>query len=287
MIMLATMIAMLVALQEPSVAECGLISGADTLLDEADGRLVLLGELHGTQQAPAFTASLICQGVARGDHTILGLEMSATEQDRLEAYLSSDGSETAIAALTAGSWFWESSRDGRSSIAMLSLIDAVRRHRAAGASIDLVAVDFDPVADADLDDTPHIRDQAMLRRARRFIGDADNILILVGNVHARRTPFVYGDLHLETIGSLANPDEVYSLRLGVLGGEAWSCRRADGVTECGPHASAGYVDLGEHRVMSLDEAIEAGVLGIEADAYHRYVFLGESDVSRPLLAPTD
>ncbi|RKQ95524.1 hypothetical protein [Maricaulis maris] len=263
---------------------CDTIAGAETLLDEAAGRPILLGEMHGTVQAPEFVASLLCLGVVRGGRTILALEISSSEQDRLDAYLASDGGESAVQALSTGSLFWNGRmRDGRSSEAMLALIDTVRLRRAAGAAIDIVAVDYHAVDDADLAEMPQRRDHAMLRRARSLVGSADVILVLVGNVHARRAPMVFGERSLETIGSLAGPDEVYTVRLGTIGGEAWTCRGATMETvECGPHASPAYVDLGEHRVMSMEDAIEAGVRGVEADTYHLYVHLGASVASPPV-----
>ncbi|MDF1767400.1 hypothetical protein [Maricaulis sp.] len=268
-----------------STAGCDAIPGAETLLDDAAGRPILLGETHGTKQAPEFVASLLCLGVARGERTILALEMSAMGQDRLAAYLDSDGDADAVQALTEDSYFWNGRmRDGRSSEAMLGLIDTVRLRRAAGAAIDVVALDYYPVDDADLAELPQRRDHAMLRRARSLVGSADVILVLVGNVHARRTPFVFGERSLDTIGSLAGPDEVYSVRLATIGGEAWTCRGATAETvECGPHASPAYVGLGERRVMSMEDAISAGVLGVEGDSYHRYVHLGESVASPPVV----
>lgn len=268
---------------------CDTIAGAETLLDEAAGRPVLLGERHGTEQAPEFVASLLCLSVVRNERTILALEMSAAEQGRLDDYLASDGDAQAVEALIAGSYFWNGRmRDGRSSEAMLALIDTVRHRRAAGEAIDLVAVDYHALDDADLAEMPQRRDHAMLRRARSLVGSADVILVLVGNVHARRTPMVFGERSLETIGSLAGRDEVYSVRLGAIGGEAWTCRGASAESvECGPHASAAYVDLGEHRVLSMEDAIGAGVLGVEADSYHRYVYLGESVASPPVVPQPD
>ncbi len=268
---------------------CDTIAGAETLLDEAAGRPILLGERHGTEQAPAFVTSLLCLGIVRGERIILALEIPSHEQDRLDDYLASDGGEAAVQVLSTGSRFWNGRmRDGRSSEAMLALIDTVRVRRGAGAAIDIVAVDYHTVDDADLAEMPQRRDHAMLRRARSLVGSADVILVLVGNVHARRAPMVFGERSLETIGSLAGPDEFYSVRLGTIGGEAWTCRGATADTvECGPHASPAYVELGARRVMSMEDAIAAGVLGIEADAYHRYVYLGESVASSPVVPPTE
>ena len=50
---------------------CAPIGGATPLLET--GRVVLLGELHGTEQSPAFVASLACHAVAAGLDLVVGL----------------------------------------------------------------------------------------------------------------------------------------------------------------------------------------------------------------------
>jgi len=91
-------------------------------------------------------------------------------------------------------------------------------------------------------------------------------------------------------GSIAmiEPDEFFSVRLGTIGGESWTCRgkSAEDVS-CGAHSSAQYVDLGDPRVLTMDEALNAGVMGLDRDAYHRYVFLGESVASPPAMPVAD
>src|SRR6056297_2293528 len=66
--------------------DCGAsIAGVDPLL--VPGTIVMLGEIHGTVEIPAFVGDLACHGLVRGHRVLLGLEYPASEQADLETYL--------------------------------------------------------------------------------------------------------------------------------------------------------------------------------------------------------
>ena len=70
--------------------DCGTpIAGVAPLL--VPGTIVMLGEIHGTVETPAFVGDLACHGLVRGHRVLLGLEYPASEQADLETYLASDG----------------------------------------------------------------------------------------------------------------------------------------------------------------------------------------------------
>jgi len=144
---------------------CNAPVGADILLDETRGQVLLLGEMHGTEQAPKFADAMVCLALARGESVVLGLEQSSMEQERIDTYLASDGSEAARQALFVGSSFWNSRfRDGRSSLAKLELIELSRHRMADGADLSVEALDFGPT-DTDLVEADFRRDRVMLRNA--------------------------------------------------------------------------------------------------------------------------
>src|SRR5687768_14904456 len=59
--------------QARSQGACGEpIAGADSLL--VPGALVMIGELHGTQEIPAFVGDLACLAASRGVAVRLGVE---------------------------------------------------------------------------------------------------------------------------------------------------------------------------------------------------------------------
>jgi len=183
-------------------------------------KLVLVGELHGTREAPVFVGSAACALAARGP-LVVGLEMPAVEQSRIDAYLASGGGETERAALTIGK-FW-GFQDGRASHAMLDLIERLRVLKRGGASLHVLAMDGST--------TDSSKDEAMAFALRRVMQDEPQarVLALMGNVHARvildeaeDDPPVGSRLRdLRPLAVLANHG----------GGEAWVCM--DGV--CGVH----------------------------------------------------
>lgn len=102
-------------------------------------RLLIVGELHGSNESPGLVATLVRDATARHHAVRVGLEMPATEQTALQNYIRSQGSAADRSALL-DTPFWRS-RDGRSSTAMFRLIDSVRSLRAAGSDVDLFAME--------------------------------------------------------------------------------------------------------------------------------------------------
>lgn len=187
-------------------------------LDLAKGRVVWFGEMHGTSESPKFVGDVVCQA-ARTQRVQLGLEIASTEQPRIDKFLANGDRK----ALTDGSW-WKQ-HDGRSSVAMLELIDRVRQLERAGANISIVAYDV-PTADE--------RDTAMadfVRAARK----PDEVFVgLSGNIHSRRakwnelTPMV---AHLVAAGLAVKTYDV-----SANGGTFWACMgEGDGEPVCGEH----------------------------------------------------
>ena len=139
------------------------------------GAILWFGEAHGTEESPRFIGEVVAHAAARG-RVQLGLEIPRDEAAPLDAYLRSDGGPAARAALIEGAfWQWQ---DGRSSHAMVALIDRMRGVDA----VELVAFDIrsdDAASDAGT------RDRAMadfLEGAR----DPDaTLVVLSGNVHSR------------------------------------------------------------------------------------------------------
>lgn len=214
--------ASLLALSGATAPPCTPVPGAAPLLAMADRRAFIFGELHGTTQTPALFGDLVCQAAARAP-VIVGLEMPESSQAALNAWLASNGGAAARASLLADS-FWRMA-DGRSSEAMLALLERLRGMRAAGRRLSLLA--FVPtVADA-ATQTPYER--AMAANWQRALAGAPRarLFVLVGSIHARTAHYRDFDpaaMHLP---------RAISLTFGPLsvGGSAYNCQQ-DG---CGPH----------------------------------------------------
>ncbi|MGX6648831.1 hypothetical protein ACWCOP_12920 [Maricaulaceae bacterium MS644] len=148
------------------------------LLDRHAKPFVIVGERHGTRQAPRFFAELVC-ALSGAAPVIAGLEMEAESQPALDAFMASDGSQTALEALTS-IHHW-SLRDGRASQAMLDLLIRMRDLKAAGQDIDLLAFMAPGETTAERE-----RNMAMaLMEARNERPDA-RVAALIGRIHAER-----------------------------------------------------------------------------------------------------
>lgn len=282
---LALLLATSVSVSAPTAAEarCGAPPGAAALLAETEGRVLVIGELHGSNEAPAFTGSVLCLALGQGERVALGLEMSADEQAALDAYMASDGGEDARAALLSGGVWSREVQDGRASAAMLRLIDGARGWRQAGLPLMAAALDFGE-ADFDLYEAhggDTVRDRSMIRRALGAQADHDRVVVLVGGVHARRTALEFDDRRIETLGTLSDPGALAMVGTFYGGGEAWNCRSRDGDHVCAAHPSRAAPVSGAPRVLTPEET----EVFSDPDAYDHFVYLGPSSVSPPAVDP--
>ena len=197
-------------------ASCPPIAGLEAIGD--DKRFVVLGELHGTQEIPNFTSALACH--LSGDRPlVLSLEIPSERQADIDAYLLSPGDDASKREFLKGSFWQARLADGRSSEAMLKLLDDTRRLIKSGRRISVRAsvIDAGPL-DQDLSELLMAADWV---RAASPSTDV-RVLALVGRAHAGRSSrrgFRPAASHL--------PDD-QSLRFEVLetGGTYWACLRS-------------------------------------------------------------
>lgn len=202
-----------------AVNDCGINSSA---IDDffAAGNTLLLGDQLGTKQAPAAFATLVCTALHHHLEVIAALNLPATQQAALNAYLSTDGGKNARAALIRGSFWNGLYPDGTSSVAMLDLIDQLRRWRQAGAPITVLAIDAP---------TPgNPREAAMAARIEQQQLKHPNAfsLVLAGNAHVTRHAGAQWDTGLLPLGyrlSSMHPGEVLALDLAFDPGLHWAC----------------------------------------------------------------
>jgi len=206
------------------------IPGSETLT----GSIVVLGELHGTAEIPAAFASLVCDAASRKPKgtLLVGLEIPASAQGAIDEFMKTDGGAAATVALLAGGHWQREYQDGRSSEALLRLLDDLRRFRAAKLDIEVRAID-DMLAR-----TAAERDARMAAAVNKGIADVlpKQTLVLVGDVLSRVVsgyPWSPADPYLP-LGALlrATHDDVIGLNVTSGGGSAWICRSAS-ASECG------------------------------------------------------
>jgi hypothetical protein len=221
-----------VALAAP---KCQTISGLDQLVLHTRG--VMVGDMHGVVEAPAFVKALVCNLLRSNRPVVLGLEYPAGEQHFIDEFLQARSGDPERALLASP--FWSRSRqDGRTSRAMLDLLGSVRQELASGARARVVAFDaWVPPSDAQNGTSQAFdaRDQAMADFLRRELSTlpGEFPVIFTGNVHARKTqglPFVGappGSENAQPLGYRLKDQGFLHLNIAYRGGAAWGCYQAD------------------------------------------------------------
>jgi len=132
----------LLACSTPASDRCEPIEGIQALL--APGRVLVLGELHGTVESPAFTGDFACHAVGAGLDVVVTLELSPAATSDFEAFLQSPGKPSDRAELLSGRLWQRSYQDGRTSRAMVDLLEGLARLRREGHSVRVALFDARP-----------------------------------------------------------------------------------------------------------------------------------------------
>lgn len=200
--------------------------------------VVLLGETHGTREAPALAGMLVCAAAVGATPVTLALEMDPGEQPRIDAYLASAGSAADRRALLAGPFWTRRMQDGRSSAAMVALIEQLRGLRSEGLRVAVAAVDSVRYEVRDADMAAHLRRLAQT--------DGGRMIALLGNRHASQHQGVQDDPGYTPAGHLLADLTPLSVRVEAPRGSAWVCTPGCGVrgfggrTPPGPAPPTGY-----------------------------------------------
>jgi hypothetical protein len=240
---------------------CHPLPGAEALLARPEIRWIVVGEMHGTNETPQATLDLICAAVASGKIVRVAIEHRADSQATLDTFLASKGRRAARSRLLKSPAWDRAWADGKSSLAMLSFIDAVRKLHHRGKVEGIVA--FDPYISMGSDNRN--REMAVvLRSARRDNGEI--MIVLTGRFHARKIPEVSDSkTYLTMVPFLPKANTVSLDAVGSGSGTGWFCAREG----CGTNAIPGK-HTGPRRVVmraSEDGAYDGVIdLGIPTSA---------------------
>jgi hypothetical protein len=262
--------------QEPGGAsiECGLpIIG---LSEQAHpGMVMLLGELHGTQEVPRFVALSACQLASRGMPVTVGLEMPVENQERVRRFIASAGTENDHALLME-SPFWRSPYpDGRGSEAVAHLLEQLRWLRAQGLDVRVFVFDHPELQG-------EAREAAMAWSILSEVEQARErfALVVTGNIHPRIQPGVPWDLGYRPMGYLLSRKlpSVLSLDVAFDSGTAWICAVEEKKPiECGVREAKGRDNGDRYFVHTFDKPSDAG--------YHGIFYVGPVSASPPAVRP--
>lgn len=142
----------------------------------ANARVVWLGEMHGTNEAPLLFLGLVRLVARHETPPVVALEIPFRDQAAIDDYMKT-GDETILKSRTFFSW---KAKDGRSSYAMAKLLLALRTER-----IERI-VCFDP---APAIESGQDRDEKMATRLAQCAGQYPKakIVVLSGGVHSSVT----------------------------------------------------------------------------------------------------
>ncbi len=227
--------------------------------------IVLLGETHGTTEIPtAFGELVLSTAALRGGTILVGLEIYNSLQAAIDTFMASNGSAQSRGALLTHEFWQRDYQDGRSSTAMVGLLETLRRGRASGLNLSVVAIDAAQPASASA------RDASMAAAVNKAIEAQrpGQTLILVGDVHSRLLkgyPWNPGEEYM-SVGALlrARHVNVEGLRTITGGGTAWMCQSAV-AAECGSRSLrvrevTGAIPRIELQPDALDEVGWSGAL---------------------------
>ncbi len=222
------------------------------------GSALILGETHGTNEAPGYFFDAVCAAVgAFGDDSlIVALEYPVSQERSLGRYLASRGSTNDKATQLATPFWTNPMKDGRSSQAMLRLLDSLRLLSQSNRRVRIVAFADDTRANSNWD--------AAMARALDTIAAThpdERIMVLVGNAHAKKTMGIGSRRDFVPMAHMMKTKNT-SLAFRAGSGTYWACDSTCGIQRVAdadagatinydlrnPSASVnfdGIVDLGE------------------------------------------
>jgi hypothetical protein len=236
------------------------------------GAVMLLGELHGTQEVPRFVAQGACQTASSGTPVTVGLELPVENQERVATFVHSAGTDDDWLKLMEAP-FWRSPfPDGRGSEAMANLLEQLRRLRSQGLDVD--AFVFDHPKEQGQERESAMADTVLSqvhKSPQRFF------LVVTGNIHPRTVQGLPWDKKYRPMGLLIaqQVEDTVALDVAYNSGTAWIC--AEGATgeklECGVKQTKGK-DNGDRYFVHLWD-------GPDKNGFHGIFYVGPVTASLP------
>jgi hypothetical protein len=190
---------------------------------------VYIGEIHGTKESPELAWSAICFGIGSGRHVILGLEYPRDQQSDLTKFFDTEDRTLATKTLLS-TRFWSTTIDGRTSEAMLELLERVYTLRKNVTALaydvprEFVTRKVIAIGDRDKDSAEFLEHYRGRSRKQAMW------VLLGGNVHARKAigvPNLGPDYeHYMPLGYLIRDWGLSHLNVEFGGGTAWACAPA-------------------------------------------------------------
>lgn len=213
------MLTLLIALlaNPTATAGCEQVAGIERLAADRDMQWLVLGEQHGTSEMPKAFADVVCGLARKRKRIVVGIEYPAEEQQRIDAFIASDGGKAATEALLASGMWRATMQDGRASEAFLRLIERLRQFRQQKLIERVVAIQPSwPGSSA-----AYERAMASQLIEVRKQSPSALVAVLVGNMHARNSKAE--NAKTAPMASFLPPASTRTINMIADGGAQWGC----------------------------------------------------------------
>lgn len=266
-------IASVLMLAQPS--SCSPPAGSGQLWADPETRFVVVGERHGTVEAPATFADMVCAASTDRPVTV-GVEFEDSVQPELDRWMASDGGPTARREFLTHITWTRRFQDGRSSLAMLDMLERLRTLKAEGRDLAVVAFVGGYRWESELGQKYYelamAQGLSLMAQARP---DALN-MVLVGRFHASKASD--GDIR-PAVAHLPNAD-VVSLSMIEQGGQAWFCPNEDAPPGQPPESVCRA-----SPIKGTDDGARGVILdGLDDDGFDGYLAIGPTTASPPAVS---
>lgn len=201
--------------------------GWEAVAEAGEGRVLFIGEVHGTRETPEAFASYVCAATAKGGRTLVLVEVSSRyAQAMAQAAVSEDPRAALLSDMQA---HWQT-QDGRGSVAMLDMMARIMVMAQSGQDISVEPFSLFLLKEFPTPEetmtwvsalTPaEIQEQTEAGMAKEILARSagfDRTIVLVGNVHAYLD---FGDEPMPPSAAMRVPGAI-SLRVADEGGDAW------------------------------------------------------------------
>lgn len=247
-----TSLALSLAVAAAGPDKCDPLPGWETIAEAADGKFLILGDQHGTVEAPAALAEYVC-AASDGRSLLVALELASPLDPAYRAAWNGphEGFRGRILAIDE----WAAREDGVTSTAMLDMLERLHALKSAGRQIDIAAFNGarDEAQRAQFShlpsQEPHEASQAANIRAAATRGAYHQTIVFVGPAHAQKAINYPGQSReFRSMAMLiAARENVISLAMTHHGGESWSCQlAADAELVPGEPVTDDMIDCGAH-----------------------------------------
>jgi len=247
--------------------ECAPPKNWQAIMEKAQGKVIVFGELHGTQEYPKLVGEFICAAAKQGRQVLFLMEQGADKSEALNATLNSQDEEPWEAATPD---FWHAkSQDGRKSQAMHALLERLRALKQGGADISVGAFgatiqNFLKLGRPEGIEWVYEEETVHLSTALK---NNDLVISLVGSFH----PVKYAE-H-------AAREKIFAINHEHKSGTAWVC--SEGVCGEKPYKASKDVERFAHHAPSTLVFPEEDM---DTTVYSAYLYTGSVTASPPAFA---